>query len=292
MPAPLKLNRIITPDGIFGAKMTIFESVGARNPRRGTVLIFPGGGYCWLSDRESMPIAEAFCAAGYCAAILSYEVSADTLGLIPVKQAAWAVGKLRETYPSESVYLAGFSAGAHCAMCLGVHWNDADWNGDRFLDEVRAYLLERCTDETRRPILQEAELFRPDRMILSYPVISGGAYAHRGSFQRLLGSKVDAEERQRALRWFSLETQVSKGTPPTFLWHTAEDTEVPVQNSLFFAERLVMCGVPVELHIYPKGEHGLSLATDAVQQPEKGRLSDAHVAQWFPTMLEWLDDSM
>ena len=92
------------------------------------------------------------------------------------------------------------------------------------------------------------------------------------------------------LPWFSLETQVDETTPPVFLWHTASDESVPVQNSLLFAGALAAAKVPFELHIYPFGPHGLSLATKEVEDPEKNRFADPHVAEWFGTMVKWLRD--
>ena len=61
------------------------------------------------------------------------------------------------------------------------------------------------------------------------------------------------------------------------------------QNSLCFAESLAAKGVPFEMHIYPYGEHGLSLATMEVEEPEKHRYADAHVAGWFEQCVQWLD---
>jgi dipeptidyl aminopeptidase/acylaminoacyl peptidase len=89
--------------------------------------------------------------------------------------------------------------------------------------------------------------------------------------------------------FFSLENHAGADTPPSFIWHTAADEMVPVQNSLLFAKALIRGGVPVELHIFPRGPHGLSLATPEVDEPEEGRLSDAHVARWFDLCVEWLN---
>ena len=60
----------------------------------------------------------------------------------------------------------------------------------------------------------------------------------------------------------SLEHQVSEDTPPTFLWHTETDELVPVENSMYLFEALHTHHIPVEMHIYPTGEHGLSLANE------------------------------
>ncbi len=274
-------------EGIKGAVLEVDEGFEESVRERGTVLIFPGGGYSWLSDRESWPILHAFQSYGYRGAIVRYDTDSPVLGRTPLIQAAWAMGKARELYPMEPVYVCGFSAGAHVAASIGVHWDGLDWNGVPCFGELRDFLGTDCGGE--------ASFFRPDRMILAYPVITGGEYAHRGSFDRLLGPEADWAsnyadhgEYERAMRWASLETQVTKDTPPTFLWQTQEDESVPVLNSLIFMQSLVAAGVPSELHIYPKGVHGLSLATGEVEQPGKGRMADAHVADWFRLMIEWL----
>ena len=89
--------------------------------------------------------------------------------------------------------------------------------------------------------------------------------------------------------WYSLETQVTADTPPAFFWHTVTDPEVPVQNSLLLAGALSAAGVRYEMHLYPRGVHGLSLATPEVDEPEKHRVADPHIAGWFGQCLEWLD---
>ena len=93
-----------------------------------------------------------------------------------------------------------------------------------------------------------------DALVLCYPVISGGAHRHQGSFDNLIGP--DATEEARAE--MSLELQVTAETPPTFLWHTVEDAAVPVENSLLFAQALRRHNISFELRIYPQGRHGLA----------------------------------
>lgn len=107
-------------------------------------------------------------------------------------------------------------------------------------------------------------------MILSYPVISSGKFAHTGSFEALLGAdSSDPEKRKKQ----SLEFQVTTDTPPTFLWHTVTDDCVPVENSLLFFEALHKYKVPVELHLYPTGVHGLSLANEETCHEDGGMYS-------------------
>lgn len=241
-----------------------YAKTGARLQRyngpsdKGAVLICPGGGYELVSPREAGPVAECFIRGGWQAFVLQYNVEPVPLGTQPLEEAAWAMRTIRATGVGR-IAACGFSAGGHLAASLGVHWNDAEL----FPDPA----------ERRRQ--------RPDALILSYPVISAGPHAHRGSMDRLA--------RDGDAGYFSLENHVGADTPPTFLWHTAADELVPVQNSLLFAEALSRAGVPYEMRIFPFGVHGLSTAAPDVDQPEKGRFADPHVARWVPDCLAWLD---
>lgn len=228
---------------------TVIELFETEDPR-GIVLICPGGGYLWRAPREAAPIANAFNQGGWSAAVLGYSCKTGDkpLGTQPLRQAAEALRLLKES--GKPVVLCGFSAGGHLAAMLGVHWPELDTPA-------------------------------PDGLILGYPVITAGEYAHRGSIENLAGVNADQS-------YFSCELHVGPHVPPAFIWHTASDETVPVQNSLLFAEALLRARVPLELHIYPRGVHGLSLATPEVDEPEKNRLADAHVATWMPLCLEWL----
>jgi acetyl esterase/lipase len=149
------------------------------------------------------------------------------------------------------VFVCGFSAGGHLAATLGVHW-------------------------------KKLGLQRPDGLILCYPVITAvPELCNEESLHNLAG---DGDR-----GFYSLEDHVSPDTPPAFLWHTAGDESVPVENSLRFASALSRAGVPFELHVYPFGAHGLSLATEEVAQPENRRVPDPHVAGWIRECGEWMD---
>ena len=99
---------------------------------------------------------------------------------------------------------------------------------------------------------------RPDFLVLCYPVISFGQFAHRGSREMLLGDNPDP----KLVENLSNELQVTPQTPPTFLFHTTSDTTVPVENSVQFYMALRKAGVPAEMHIYERGPHGVGLAPD------------------------------
>jgi len=222
----------------------------------GTVLVLPGGGYCNRAQHEGGPIAEKFNAAGINAFVLQYRV-VPAQHPAPVADAARALriirgGAKRWNLDPDKIAICGFSAGGHLAGSLGVHFDKPFCAPQAFEAPVSS---------------------RPDALILCYPVISSGEFAHRGSFVNLLGEDAPDD----ALELMALERNVTAQTPPTFLWHTASDTCVPVENSLLFASALNAKKVPFELHVYPEGNHGLGLAE---QQP--------HVATWAELCSEWL----
>jgi Esterase/lipase len=224
--------------------------------KRGAVLICPGGGYRYTSPREAEPVALQFNAAGLHAFVLHYSV-APRRHPLPLLDAARALEIIRERADEwklepDAVAALGFSAGAHVAASLGVRWEE--------------------------PYVAR----RPNALILCYPVISSGEFAHRGSFDNLVGAEGGSGAQARV----SLELRVDEATPPCFLWHTYDDQAVPLENSLLFAGALRSHNVPFELHVYPRGRHGLSLATDETDDGNYG--SDPHVALWMRLCVEWL----
>jgi len=128
------------------------------------------------------------------------------------------------------------------------------------------------------------EEVKPNAMILCYPVISSGEFAHKGSFDSLLGEK-EAEISRENL---SLEKLVSIETPKTFLWHTFDDGTVPVQNSLLFSNALASNKVQFELHIYPSGVHGLGLCEEITAMNGRSEHINSHIASWFNLACQWI----
>ena len=234
---------------------------------KGTVLICPGGAYRFTSPREAAPVAIAFNRGGYNAFVLDYTTCttlAAPLGKRPLADVAWAMAYIRENAEKyalnpDKIALCGFSAGGHLAGSLGVYWHNPEFFGGN----------------------KPSEFYRPNALILCYAVLSPGVFGHSESFYNLAGND---DHRQ-----WAIDSLVSPNTPPTFLWHTASDASVPVQNSLLVAEKLAAYKIPFELHVFPNGSHGLSLATQEVNQPEQGRLANPHVAQWISLCINWLD---
>lgn len=235
------------------------------------VLICPGGGYSMVSEREAEPVAKEFLAANYHVFILYYSVGEKASGFQPLLQLASAMAHIRRHAKQwhvdpNHIAVGGFSAGGHLAASLGTLYNDEKFQ--KVWEKSPAF----CWDGVSCSI-------RPDAMILSYPVITADEFAHKGSILNVSGAEEGSEE----YRYFSLDAHVDPDTPTAFLWHTAEDTCVPVENSLRFAAALSAAKVPFELHILPEGYHGTSICTKEVgsDMPYNRR--------WVGWCLQWLD---
>ena len=227
---------------------------------RPAILILPGGGYAWCSRREADPVAMQFLQAGYNVFTLYYTCRSDetvpALRWQPLIDAAGAILHIRRnaeqfgTDPAK-IAICGFSAGGHLALSGAV------------LD-----------------IPGKTAQQRPNAVILGYPVITAGEFAHRGSFVQLAGSEDTA-----AQQVFTLEDKVNADTPPVFVWHTMEDKTVPVENTLLLLAALRRAGVPCEAHLFEKGAHGTSISTAEVDA------ADPHRAHWVALCLEWLGET-
>ena len=212
---------------------------------RGAVIVLPGGGYAMRADHEGLPVAEMLNRAGISAFVLSYRVAPyrDPVPLLDVRRALRLVRHHRAQLGIERVGVLGFSAGGHLAGCAALL--EDGWPGD---------------PQSADPV--ERESARPDAAVLCYPVATGLEHAHRGSFENLLDGRADD---LNELRRLSLELRAGPHAPPCFLWHTADDGSVPVENSLMLAAALRRNGTPFSLHIYPHGRHGLGLAQGVAQ---------------------------
>lgn len=215
--------------------------------KRPLIFICPGGGYAMTSDREAEMIAMQFLAAGFHAAVLRYSV-APARYPTALLQVASSFKFLRENAEElhidpDKIVIEGASAGGHLAASYSVFW------------KKKSFLAE--------ALGTTAEMLKPNGLMLSYPVITSGEKSHHDSMRNLLGDRYE-----ELVEEMSLENQVDENTPPTFLWHTAEDNAVPVENSVLFFSALHAHNIPAELHIYPFGPHGLGLANELTASPD------------------------
>ncbi len=223
------------------------------------VLICPGGGYYVQAPHEGEPFARFFAIHGIIGVVLTYRVHPDRYPG-SYSDACRAMRLLRANagkynIDPEKIGIMGFSAGGHLASTVATQPNLYLAPEDDLIEQFSA---------------------RPDRVILGYPVISFiDEFAHAGSRKSLLGEEPDPA----MVRQLSNNHQVTPETPPAFLFHTAEDKGVPALNSIRFTEACLNNNVPVALHLFPKGRHGVGMALD-----------DPFLKIWTENLISWLRD--
>lgn len=231
-----KLNTKLLPCQLYG---NIHEK-----GMRPAILIFPGGAYHMVCDREKYPVMQRFYKLGYNSFYLNY-ATADRYPEIKfpahVLQALFAIKYMRKNATAlqctGEVVTCGFSAGGHLSGSCAVLYHNR-----KLLKLLEA----------------KEEDVKPTAAVMSYAVITAKErYLQYESFRYLTGS-----ENRKDYGVGSLEKFVSKKTAPVFLWHTTQDILVPPQNSILFAKKLADCGVPFELHVFEQGIHGLALADE------------------------------
>lgn len=275
---------------------------------RPAIVICPGGGYSFTSDREAEPIALAFAAKGYHAFVLRYSVGEAAKIPGPLKELAQTVAYIRNHskewfIDKDKIIVTGFSAGAHLSASLGVFWNNKE-----VLPEYN----------------EDFSLIKPNGMILGYPVLDLASSTKRldigiqgqpdfdsidfgqihpnierkDIFVRENGKTyIDFEVAMNAYifggyyskeeeAFYSLQNQVSDYTPPTFIWHTSQDDLILPSNSLNFAKALNTHHIPYELHIFGQGGHGLALANEITANNEWE--INPQCETWFQMALTWL----
>ena len=230
---------------------------------RPAILIVPGGGYGCFGTGEQECVAMQFAAAGYHTFILRYSINPNRhpQPLLDLSRAMCIIREHAEEWrvDADKIAILGFSAGGHLCASFGTLWNRD------FLQLPNA----------------KTEQNKPNAMVLCYPVItSDEAFTHMPSMWNLLGEELPEDLRKLV----SPELQVSEATPPAFIWHTFADPVVPTENTLMMASALRKQGIPFELHIYPEGPHGMSIAND--DGTTQG--ANPHIATWVPLCREWL----
>lgn len=238
----------------FGFIPNITTYVHEDELKRDFVLVAPGGGYSQVSPTEGEIVAKAFYNKGYNAVVLTYTINLMKITPLekqPLKDIARAVRYIRVNNTESKIILCGFSAGGHLCGSLAVHFDDVEDINSKYKD-VSA---------------------RPDACILSYPVITSGEFAHKGSIENLIG--FDAYQNNvhdENLEYFSLEKQVKENTSPCFVWHTVTDATVPVENAIMFSRSLMDKNINCALHLFSEGRHGLSLSNELWASGEYGEL--------------------
>ena len=247
------------PPGQTRPTLEIFAPFSPDHSIPATVVILPGGGYTVISRYERL-FAEYFRALGYTAVVVTYRVTPNRHPA-PYADATRAIRLLRANMqewkvPAQNLALMGGSAGGHLAALVATR---PDFHLDPE-DDLAGKLSA-----------------RPDRLILAYPVISAvNECADCRSFERLLEPNPSDELR----RQLSPELHVSAQTPPAFIFHAADDAQVPVENSIAFARACWAKQVRAELHVFPRGGHGRVFAYAADVSPRWRELLREWLAAW------------
>lgn len=237
--------------------LTVF--IPTKNTTHTGVIIAPGGGYAHLSmQHEGEDIARWLNARGVAAFVLKYRLGPVYHHPIELGDAQRAMRLVRLNAKEygvapDHIGMWGFSAGGHLAATAGTHFDGGN---------------------ATSPDAIEKQPCRPDFLILAYPVITLLVpNAHGASRKFLLGD----DPTQALLTNLSDETQVTKDTPPTFLFATTDDGVVPVMNSVAFYTALVKEGVPAEMHLFQHGNHGVGLAEGNPQ-----------LSVWPELLIKWM----
>ncbi len=246
---------LIWPGGAPGAvgeedadKPSLFPWL-APQPTGLAVIVCPGGGYGALAmDHEGRQIAQWLNSQGISAFVLKYRLGPRYRHPAPLQDVQQAIRMVRRRAAEWRIDPArlgvmGFSAGGHLASTAATHF--------------------------------QAPGIRPDFAVLGYPVVTftNEEYVHKGSRRNLLGDSPSGRLQEE----LSNELQVTRETPPVFLFHTNEDKGVPPENSILFYMACRKAGVPAELHIYEKGPHGVGLAA-----------TDLSLSSWPARLADWL----
>lgn len=256
--------------------------------KRPAVVICPGGGYWYLSEREAEPIALKYMAEGYQAFVLHYSTGWDAVFPASLQELSKAVSLIRENKEQwmvleEDITVVGFSAGAHLAVSLAI-WGE--------LDEVT----------TSIGVAKGSN--RANQMILGYPMLSGELLKPKdlpeevqqlireGKIQlgedpvKLLNGKKELTETEKEK--YNVLKYIGNNMPPTFLWTTDGDKLIPKTDSLMFVNEMQKHGNIIEFHMFYKGNHGLALANDRTATSELE--IDRRVEQWFDMSITWLKE--
>jgi acetyl esterase/lipase len=221
--------------------LTVFLPT-APNVTKTGVVVAPGGSYTHLAmEKEGFAFARWLNERGVAAFVLQYRLGPKYHHPIEIGDAQRAIRMVRAHaaewgVATDHVGMWGSSAGGHLAATAGTKFEAGKADASDVVEQQGS---------------------RPDFLILSYPVITfHEPELHRGSFKNLLGDSPDPALADS----LSAETQVTKDTPPTFIFTTTDDKTVPVLNSIMFYSALMKAGVPVEMHIFQQGTHGAGLA--------------------------------
>lgn len=249
------------------------QSAGAKKPqaseaKKPLLLIMPGGAYLHVSEREGEPVAKRANAAGMHAVVLNYTVlpmKTDLSNEELLKQVGFCLDRIEQDAERfgidlKRIYVMGFSAGGHLAAWSSIRFHE------RIAKAVLAYGAIAFKKEDMQKTMQEEGYKKQEGGYTEEEKVWG-----LGMIRLMSEAPIDG---------------IDQNTPPTFLFHTADDDIVPCEQSLRYAAKLIACKVPAEVHVYEKGGHGLSLADESSASVKEQILP--RVAGWFDLAADWL----
>ena len=235
--------------------------------KRPLIVVFPGGSFDHLSLREGEPVALAYAARGFDAAVVSYNLTTDPGRIYPdaALSGLTAISYFRENnekmgIDKNKITTIGFSAGGHVVSSMNVMAESEKWQKEYHFDHDKV---------------------APNATILGYPLIN----------IKEIGFPLPpnaSEKMPSAKELLDTALGVTPATPPTFILQAVVDPIVLIDNTIEYITALRKNKVHFEAHLFNKGGHGFSLATPELATAE--RKSDAHLAHWFELSLEWLKD--
>ena len=233
------------------------------------MVVFPGGGYAFCSDREAEPIAVSYYANGFNSYLLHYSLAPDVSYPVQLCEAAMAIAYVRRNSKEqftniEKIATIGFSAGGH--LCGNIATGFA------------TPVIEERTG------IKPSEA-RPNAAVLSYAVISSASGVSGMTFNNLCGMD------PKILPFVEIDQCVTKDTPPLFIWHTTNDGCVIIENALKVAVAANKNGVPFEMHVFQNGPHGISLCDESVYNSSAVPEQSASTIEWFKLSVSWLKDN-
>ena len=246
-----------------------FNEWSSKEKRKG-LLILPGGGYEFVSEREAEPVALRFAGQNIACFVLKYNVGSKLKNPSPFLEAFAALSYIRRNSEKyhilvDKLSVLGFSAGGHLAATISCYHNSQEY-----------------ADLLNIPL----EEMKINGCLLSYPVITMDDFTHEGTRRQI------TENIEELLTKMSIEKNVTKDFPKTFIWHTTFDNCVPVKNSLVLANALSENKVFYELHIYPMHDHGQSLSDESVYyNPDEKFIKEIkYNTQWVDNAIHFIKE--
>ncbi|MFI3206469.1 MAG: alpha/beta hydrolase [Clostridia bacterium] len=230
--------------------------------KRPSVIVCPGGGYRYLSEREAEPVASKYYADGYNVFILYYSLNENAKNLAPLKELSLTIMKIRDNQDEwgcepEKIASCGFSAGGHLVACISTMWDDSE-------------LLKSIDTQNGKN--------KPNAIIACYAAFSDKNFDKNSSIMN-----IDGMSKQEAMKFYSAYEKVSKNTCPTFIFHCMNDPVAKVENAILHAQKLDEFDIYSEIHFFPTGAHGGSIYKNETNS--KNTSSE----QWYELSLKFLN---